>query len=52
MKPQVEDLVELKEKHPELVAQGYLDPAKFRYFVPTWDKRSSNMDVGNITRPF
>lgn len=52
LKPQIDDLVGMKEKYPELVEIGYLDPAKYRYFNPAWDKRTSNYDVGETHRPY
>jgi hypothetical protein len=52
LKPQVDDIHQLKKDHPELVEKAYTDPEKYRYFVPAWERRTANFDVGQTTRPF
>lgn len=43
---------EIEEKYPGLLELGIADPAKDRYFSPSWDKRTSYLDVGETQRPW
>lgn len=43
---------EIEEQYPGLFEQAALDPAKYRYFGPSYDKRTALLDVGKTSRPW
>lgn len=43
---------EIEEKYPGLIEQASLDPAKYRYFGPSYDKRTALLNIGETTRPW
>uniref|UniRef100_A0A0N5AFD7 NADH dehydrogenase [ubiquinone] 1 beta subcomplex subunit 6 n=1 Tax=Syphacia muris TaxID=451379 RepID=A0A0N5AFD7_9BILA len=43
---------EIQEIDPNLLELGIADPAKDRYYSPSWDKRTAYLDVGETSRPW
>ncbi|MFH4973512.1 hypothetical protein AB6A40_000221 [Gnathostoma spinigerum] len=43
---------EIEEAHPGILEIGLSDPAKYRYYSPTFDKRTALKDVGKPSRPW
>ncbi|PIO63917.1 hypothetical protein TELCIR_14471 [Teladorsagia circumcincta] len=43
---------EIEEKYPGLIKKALVDPAKHKYYTPTFDKRTSYLDVGVTQRPW
>ena len=43
---------EIEEQYPGLIEQASVDPAKYRYFGPSYDKRTAILDIGQSPRPW
>uniref|UniRef100_A0A0N4ZT90 NADH dehydrogenase [ubiquinone] 1 beta subcomplex subunit 6 n=1 Tax=Parastrongyloides trichosuri TaxID=131310 RepID=A0A0N4ZT90_PARTI len=48
----LEKKVEIESNYPGLLETGSNDPAKYRYFSPSFDKREALHDIGAPTRPW
>uniref|UniRef100_A0A7E4VA77 NADH dehydrogenase [ubiquinone] 1 beta subcomplex subunit 6 n=1 Tax=Panagrellus redivivus TaxID=6233 RepID=A0A7E4VA77_PANRE len=51
-KPTIYKEREIEEAHPGLIDLSSTDPAKYRYFGPSFDKRTALVDVGTTSRPW
>uniref|UniRef100_A0A0K0EI70 NADH dehydrogenase [ubiquinone] 1 beta subcomplex subunit 6 n=1 Tax=Strongyloides stercoralis TaxID=6248 RepID=A0A0K0EI70_STRER len=43
---------EIESKYPGLLELASNDPAKYRYYSPSFEKREANLDIGPPTRPW
>uniref|UniRef100_A0A0N5BNU6 NADH dehydrogenase [ubiquinone] 1 beta subcomplex subunit 6 n=1 Tax=Strongyloides papillosus TaxID=174720 RepID=A0A0N5BNU6_STREA len=52
LKPISPKRAEIDAEHPGLLELASNDPAKYRYFSPSFDKREALHNIGNPTRPW
>uniref|UniRef100_A0A915BWB1 NADH dehydrogenase [ubiquinone] 1 beta subcomplex subunit 6 n=1 Tax=Parascaris univalens TaxID=6257 RepID=A0A915BWB1_PARUN len=43
---------EIEAAHPGLLKEGLFDPAKYRFYSPTFDKRTALTNIGEPARPW